>query len=122
MPEYCEHIFDEPHPSDPTYSQPIVDIAPDAGPRDRRYALRHNREQDVFEIFDYTHPDEEVQENYTEDSVAVMSDFDIFPDADLLLRDESLEVTLTYANLLEVDGGGEPTFEYGHGTWRCPVE
>jgi len=122
MIEYCEHVFYEPHPTDSTYSLPVVDLSRDIGSRREGYALRHNREDGVFQIFNYEHPDEEAQQNYTEDSVALMSDFDIFPDEDLPLKYENIHVTLTYANLLEIDAVGRPKFEYGHEDWRCPIE
>lgn len=128
MGDYCEHVFEKADAQSPEYSHVVIDLAFDVGPENQGYALRHNKTEDAYEIFEFTHPEEhthtEVEDGdvHVDDSVASMDEFDIFPDVDELLRDESLETTITYANLLELEATGRGGLEYGHSHTKCPLE
>jgi hypothetical protein len=90
----CEHTFEAEDPAHPGYSVTEVDLFPAVGDTGEAYSMRHNKDSELYEIFNY-----EAEEPYTDEAV---------------IFDGRLEETIDEANRLEERATGRASFEYGH--------
>jgi len=102
--DICEHRYIAEDPQYPGYSATETDLFPDAGSQGEAYSIRENKDNDVFEIFDYEH-----SLPYTDESVIFQG---------------SIHDVIQEANRLEERAVGWGSFDYGHDPYlyNCPEE
>lgn len=99
----CEHLFQQPDPQHPRYSMTKIDLYPAAGSGDAAYAVRRNRTQNTYELFDITGSD-----RYTDTAV---------------LYDGPLPAVVWRTNQLETEATGGSELKYGHESdGQCPAD
>ncbi|MCU4753457.1 hypothetical protein OB919_15945 [Halobacteria archaeon AArc-curdl1] len=81
-----------------------MDLYPSVGGKGEAYSMRHNKIDDLYEIFDFKHsPDP-----YTDEAVQY--------------SDPDIEQVIDEAYRLETQAEGHSSFEYGHTRLHCPEE
>jgi hypothetical protein len=53
--EICEHRYEAEDPAHPGYSLTETDLFPAVGGIGEAFSIRHNKDQDTYEVFNYEH-------------------------------------------------------------------